>query len=399
MLVIAADVEWSAMRRVALVVCAALLVAACGSDEGDSGGSTTTLDPVAAAQRRVSAAEDELGEAQAAFDDASTAFCDDSQSYIESVDRYGSLFGDAAVTVGDVTTAGADLERPREAVQSSSGDVLDAHERLVTAEADLADARAALAEAESGTTTVPEEPETTTTTEPLVPEATVDRVKQAEDDLAGAFAGVTPETPLTEATEQVNAAAFALQVAWLRLFADAGCLTDEQQAAAVDAVASYTTALQTDLKTAGHLDGDVDGIYGPETVAAVEALQTASNLPVTGFVDRATAVALDQAVQAAGGEAASQAVAHTAALQTALTLAGYWTGPIDGQWSDALTAALGSLQSDLGVPVTGVVDAATLEAMQRAIEEARTPPTTEPPATTAPPDDGPGEGPPATAVE
>jgi hypothetical protein len=385
------------MRRLALVVCAALLVAACGSDKGDSGGPTTTLDPLTAAQRRVSAAEDELGEAQAAFDDASTAFCGDSQSYIESVDRYGSLFGDAAVTVGDVTTAGADLERPREAVQSTAGDVLDAHERLTKAEQDLAEAKAALAEAESGTTTAPEEAETTTTTEPLVPEATVDRVKKAEDDLSAAFEGVTPETPLTEATEQVNAAAFALQVAWLRLFADAGCLTDQQQAAAVEAVASYTTALQTDLKTAGYLDGAVDGVYGPETVAAVEALQTASDLPVTGFVDRATAVALDQAVQAAGGEAASQAVAHTAALQTALTLAGYWSGPIDGQWSDALTAALGSLQSDLGVPVTGVVDAATLEAMQRAIEEARMPPTTTP--TTAPPDDGPGEGPPETTVE
>jgi peptidoglycan hydrolase-like protein with peptidoglycan-binding domain len=391
------------MRRAALIVCAALLVAGCGSDKDDGGASTTEQDPLAAAQRRVSAAEDELAEAQAAFDDASATFCEDSQSYVESADRYGSLFGDAAVTVGDVTTAGADLERPREAVQSSAGDVLDAHERLVTAEQELAEAQAALAEAESGTS-APDEADSTTTTEPLVPEATVDRVKRAEDDLSAAFEGVTPETPLTEATQQVNAAAFALQVAWLRLFADAGCLTDEQQATAVDAIASYTTALQTDLQTAGYLDGAVDGVYGPETVAAVEALQTASGLPVTGFVDRATAAALDAAVQAAGGEAATQAVAHTAALQTALMLAGYWDGPIDGQWSDALTAALESLQRDLGVPVTGVVDAATLEAMQRAIEEARTPPPATEPPTTEPPtteasDDGPGDGPPATAVE
>jgi hypothetical protein len=76
------------MRRVTLAVCATLLIAGCGGDNGDSGGGTTTeLDPVAAAQRRVSAAEDELTEAQAAFDDASTAFCEDSQSYVESVDR------------------------------------------------------------------------------------------------------------------------------------------------------------------------------------------------------------------------------------------------------------------------------------------------------------------------
>jgi peptidoglycan hydrolase-like protein with peptidoglycan-binding domain len=287
------------------------------------------------------------------------------------------------VTVGDVTTAGADLERPREAVQSSADDVLAAHDRVGQAEQELAEAQAALAEAESGTS-APDEPEATTH-EPLVPEATVDRVKAAEDDLASAFAGVSPDTPLTEATETVNAAAFALQVAWLRLFADAGCLTDEQQASAVDAVAAYTTALQTDLATAGYLDeGGVDGIYGPATVEAVEELQRDNDLPVTGFVDRATAAALDAAVEAAGGEAATQAVADTAALQAALALAGYWTGPIDGQWTDALTAALASLQTDLGVPATGVVDAATLEAMQRAIEEARRPPTTEPPATEPP---------------
>src|SRR4029450_11753854 len=103
-----------------------------------------------------------------------------------------------------------------------------------------------------------------------------------------------------------------------------------------------------------------DGIYGPETVAAVEALQTDSGLPVTGLVDRATAAALEDAVAAVGAEAASLAVAHTAAVQSILTAAGYWTGPIDGQWTDALTTALQSFQADLGVPATGVVDAATL---------------------------------------
>ncbi len=277
-------------------------------------------------------------------------------------------------------------------MQTSADDVLAAHDRVGQAEQELAEAEAALAEAESGTS-APDEPETTETTEPLVPEATVDRVKTAEDDLDSAFAGVSPDTPLSEATEKVNAAAFALQVAWLRLFADAGCLTDEQQASAVDAVAAYTTALQTDLATAGYLDeGGIDGIYGPATVEAVEELQRDNDLPVTGFVDRATAAALDAAVEAAGGEAATQAVADTAALQAALALAGYWTGPIDGQWTDALTAALASLQTDLGVPATGVVDAATLEAMQRAIEEARTPPTTEPPATEPPARDSGDDG-------
>jgi peptidoglycan hydrolase-like protein with peptidoglycan-binding domain len=172
----------------------------------------------------------------------------------------------------------------------------------------------------------------------------------------------------------VNAAAYALQVSSLRRLADAGCLTDEQEQDAVAAVASYTTAIQTSLSAAGYLEGEIDGIYGPATVAAVEQLQTDSDLPVTGLVDQVTAVALDEAVAAAGGDAAAAEVAHTAALQATLTLAGYWTGPINGVWTDALTAALQDLRTDLGIPPTGVVDAATLAAVERAVAEAEAAP-------------------------
>jgi len=357
------------LRAAATAAVPLLLLAACGGDDDDD----EAVDPVAVAQRRVDDAQAELSDAQSALEDAHGQFCDDARDYIDAVDRYGSAFSDAAVTVGDVTTAGSDLERPQEAAKSSADAVVDARDRLATAEADLADAQAALDEAQSGTSAPPAETTTTTT---LVPPATVDRVEQAEEDLTAAFEGVTPATPLTEATEKVNAAAFALQVASLRLFADAGCLSDEQAAQAVDAVVTYTTALQTSLKTAGYLDGEVDGIYGPATVAAVEALQSDNGLPVTGLVDRATATALQAAVEAAGGEAANLAIAHTAALQSILTAAGYWTGPIDGQWTDALTTALQSFQTDLGVPATGVVDAATLAAARQALADLTAPPET-----------------------
>lgn len=354
------------MRCLALAACAVVLAAGCGGGEAD-------VDPVTAAQRQVTEAESELKDARADLDDADTAFCDDSKDYVEGLDRYGRAFRDESVTVGDITTAGADLEMPRAAVTASAQEFADAHERVQRAEHDLAEAEAKLAETTSGTTAPAT---TTTTTQPVVPAATVDRVERAEKDLTAAFKGVDDDTPLTEAAEQVNAAAFALEVAWLRLFADAGCLTSEQEAKAVDAVAGYTTALQSSLKTAGYLDGEVDGAYGPATVAAVEQLQTDKGLPVTGYVDRATAEALDKAVAAAGGESEAQAVAHTAALQSTLALAGYWSGPIDGQWSDALTAALKKLQTDLGVPATGVVDAATLAAAQDAIASAKAATTT-----------------------
>jgi peptidoglycan hydrolase-like protein with peptidoglycan-binding domain len=209
-----------------------------------------------------------------------------------------------------------------------------------------------------------------------VPAASVDRVTQAQEDLDAAFADVDKSTPLVEAGQQVNAAAVSLEMAWLRVLVDAGCLSDDQQAQAVNAAGAYTTALQNALTAAGLYDGPVDGVYGPGTAAAVQQLQADSGLPATGFVDQATADALDAALQAAGVDATSQEIAHTAALQSLLAVGGYWTGPIDGKTSDALTAALKELQTDLGVPVTGVVDAPTIAATQAAIEELQNPTTT-----------------------
>ena len=167
----------------------------------------------------------------------------------------------------------------------------------------------------------------------------------------------------------MNAAGYALEIAWLRLLADAGCLTDEQLAQATTVVAQYTAALQTALQTAGFYDGPIDGIYGPSTVAAVEQLQTDNDLPVTGFVDEATAVALSAAVLAVDSEAATAAVAQTAAVQSVLKLAGYWPGDIDGEWTPELTEALKAFQTELGVEPTGAVDVATLHALQTAVAE------------------------------
>jgi peptidoglycan hydrolase-like protein with peptidoglycan-binding domain len=342
---------------VAVTCLAVLLAAGCGDDDAD---------PVAAARDRVQEAEDELAEAQEAFDDASDAFCEEGADYVEAVDRYGRVFGDDEATVGDVTTAGEDLTDPREDAQDSADEVLEAHERVVEAEQELAEAEAALAEAEGSP--APEPPTTSTTS---LPTASVERVEQAEEDLASAFEGVADSTPLSDAAEEVNAAAYAVEVASLRLLADAGCLTEDEEAEAVAAVASYTATVQTSLTAAGYFEGEVDGVYGPATVAAVERLQEDNDLPVTGLVDRATANALEDAVADAEGADADEAIAHTAALQTILELAGYWTGPIDGSWTPALTSALQELQTDLGVPPTGVVDAATLEAFQRAVAEVR----------------------------
>ena len=160
-------------------------------------------------------------------------------------------------------------------------------------------------------------------------------------------------------------------MSWLRLFADAGCLTDEQAVTAEAAVRDYTSTLQSSLSTAGYYDGDVDGVYGPQTVDAVVALQDAHGLPTTGTVDKATAAALEEDLTAAGGASAEETLASTAAVQQTLKLAGYWDGPVDGEWTDALTEALQEFQTALGVKPTGTVDAATVRALEKAISEAQ----------------------------
>ena len=100
------------------------------------------------------------------------------------------------------------------------------------------------------------------------------------------------------------------------------------------------------------------------------ALQEAHGLPTTGTVDKATAAALDEDLTAAGGASAEETLASTAAVQQTLKLAGYWDGPVDGEWTDALTEALQEFQTALGVKPTGTVDAATVRALEKAIAEA-----------------------------
>jgi murein L,D-transpeptidase YcbB/YkuD len=359
------------------VALSTLLVAACGSD-GETGRT--------AAEARVALKEKAVATARSAADTATAAFCDASSSYVTAIDRYGDVLTATAPTVGDVQAAGADLTDPRAEALNSAEAVTTAREELATAEQELAEAQAALAAKvtsgpeQSGSTAEP----SVASPAPLVPSATAARVRQADEEFTTAQEGITATTPLAAASEQFNAAAVALEMAWLRVFADAGCLTDEQQKQAEKAVREYTLALQESLAAAGYYDGDVDGVYGPATVDAVETLQKQNGLPVTGTVDKATEAALQAQLDAKGGAAAARAVASTAAVQQTLALAGYWDGPVDGDWTPALTQALTEFQEALGVEPTGTVDAATVAALEKALGELALDESESEPATPSP---------------
>jgi murein L,D-transpeptidase YcbB/YkuD len=269
---------------------------------------------VTAAERRVEAARSAVTEAQSTSTAAGEQFCIETTGYIEALDRYGKLFTDSAATVGDVETGGADLVEPRESVASAAADVDAANTALAEAEQELVDAEAALTAAIATASSLPASSTTpvTPTTTTIVSPATIERVQQAEDDLARTAEGITDATPLTEATAEYNSAAFALQIAWLGLLADAGCLTDDQHVQAVELVTAYTSTLQTVLTLTGSWTGGIDGQWTEELTSALHAFQTALGVEPTGVVDPATLAAFQQAVS----ELASVATATTTPTTT-----------------------------------------------------------------------------------
>ena len=272
-------------------------------------------------------------------EEAQAQFCSDVEEYVGALDTYGGLFEDVELTVGDVQAAGDNLDPAREAVLDSAQTFREAVET---------------------------DPNSPVSIE-LLDSASIEAVQEAEAAFDDAVAGIDQRTLVTEAGVAFTSAAYALQVAWVRLFADAGCIEDEAQA--TQWVSDYVTALQTDLRNAGFYSGDIDGIYGPATIAAVEQLQEQAGLPVTGLMDPATQRALADLL-------GQQESAQTAALQGILTATGHYSGPIDGIWSPEVEEALKALQTELGVEPTGVIDAETLRAFEAALIAAGNPPPT-----------------------
>ncbi len=281
---------------------------------------------------------------------AQEQFCTDTRAYIETIGQYGGLFEDVELTVGDVRSAAEELAPGREAV-------IEAAEVF---------AEAVEADPESGVTIEIVDPESIAAVEDA--ERAFERASDIEDRMGLVDAGV-----------RFTSAAYQLEVAWVRLFADAGCLEgdDVAQAEAQQWVSDYVSAIQTDLRAIGYYTGEVDGIYGPQTIAAVEQFQADHRLPVTGLVDPATQAVLQ--VELAGRQSA-----QIGALQAILVATGHYSGPVDGVWSAEVEDALKALQEDLGVPVTGAVDAATMRALEAALAAAGQAPVPPPTETTIP---------------
>ena len=150
----------------------------------------------------------------------------------------------------------------------------------------------------------------------------------------------------------------------------------EAQAAAV-----FTTRVQQFLAALGYYTGPIDGQESEELTIAIALFQADLGVPVTGVWDAAT----DEAAHAKYGSLTSALGGSVIGIQQLLTDLGFYSGPIDGVYSQETVDAVKAFQEALGVPQTGVIDAATLVAAFQAGIVVGTPTTTVPPTTTTPP--------------
>jgi peptidoglycan hydrolase-like protein with peptidoglycan-binding domain len=116
---------------------------------------------------------------------------------------------------------------------------------------------------------------------------------------------------------------------------------------------------QNKLHTLGLYDGGADGLWGPETQAAVERFQRNQNLPVTTRLDGPTLSALRSA-DTAPVSVTDQTDVRT--MQNRLRQLNFYNGPADGVWGPGMQVALENFQRAHGLPV-GQVTRATIVAM------------------------------------
>jgi peptidoglycan hydrolase-like protein with peptidoglycan-binding domain/DNA invertase Pin-like site-specific DNA recombinase len=117
--------------------------------------------------------------------------------------------------------------------------------------------------------------------------------------------------------------------------------------------------LQRRLRTLGLRPGSVDGLFGPQTKAAVERFQHAAGLQVDGIVGPQTRGILRRATAPMLGRGAGYAKPggsiRVRKLQRHLRRLGFRPGPIDGLYGPRTAAAVARFQRDQGAPSDGVI--------------------------------------------
>ena len=136
--------------------------------------------------------------------------------------------------------------------------------------------------------------------------------------------------------------------------------------------------VQERLRQVGAYSGRADGIWGPDSQAALERFQQGRGLQVTGQLNQATAATLGlspvELLAARPGVAGTESVPAAAAsgtlsraavrsVQSRLRTLGFYRGQVDGTWGAGTQAAIERFQQGRGLQPTGQINPATAQAM------------------------------------
>ncbi|MGG5818410.1 peptidoglycan-binding domain-containing protein [Falsiroseomonas sp. HW251] len=131
-----------------------------------------------------------------------------------------------------------------------------------------------------------------------------------------------------------------------------------------------TQAVQERLREAGVYMRAPDGVWGPESQAALDRFQQARGLAATGSLNLATAQALGIALpqvlsvpEQAAGPAAGLSPRAVRNVQQRLRALGFYQGGADGVWGAGTQAALERFQRGRGLEATGQINPMTAQAL------------------------------------
>jgi peptidoglycan hydrolase-like protein with peptidoglycan-binding domain len=137
--------------------------------------------------------------------------------------------------------------------------------------------------------------------------------------------------------------------------------------------------LQTRLRALGLRPGAVDGLFGPQTRAAVHAFQRAAGLETDGIVGPHTRRALRKAAAPLLGHGTGYGEpggsAEVRDLQLRLRRLGLRPGPVDGLYGPRTAAAVSRFQRGQDLATDGVAWPRTRRAIARNLEAERSPRT------------------------
>ncbi len=135
---------------------------------------------------------------------------------------------------------------------------------------------------------------------------------------------------------------------------------------------SSVAQVQNKLRQAGVYNGRVDGVWGPDSQAALEKFQQTHQIQVTGQLNQATVATLGldpntllnpQANAETVPPASELRPASIRAGQNRLRMLGFYTGGVDGIWGEGTQSALERFQQSRGLQPSGQLYPATISAL------------------------------------